>query len=300
MGQRHSRADANPPTPRRLVLYSEHASSLPNFEAALDAARTVRCRFDFATATSRSLVEMLEGLVKRYGRFERIALASHGPTRAPPPAVDGDECKWEIAASCIMTDPCQLIEEKGVRDVLVALGRSTIDSGCVDLLSSGVLETWACPADAWPTLKGFGSIEQETGATFAASTHALAGDPLVSAEDWTMDSDDAINIKLTYFVPRAVPPGAASLTAPVRDDGASPARAEDVQIQLEPDEQHSRFVRLPPVWQHYERGATLGRGAFASVVRATRRARSHPAIPEHVAIKVVSKARSDDLEQVSE
>ena len=44
-------------------------------------------------------------------------------------------------------------------------------------------------------------IEEATHCRFAASEHALAGSPLLSEAVWTMDSDESIDLKQTYFLP---------------------------------------------------------------------------------------------------
>ena len=38
-----------PDPPARLVLYSQHAAAMDNFEAALDAVGTMKKQFDFET-----------------------------------------------------------------------------------------------------------------------------------------------------------------------------------------------------------------------------------------------------------
>ena len=58
---------------------------------------------------------------------------------------------------------------------------------------------------------------------------------------------------------------------------------------------NARLIKVSPVFQHYVLGESLGRGSFATVRVATRRAPAHVYIPERVAIKVIDKARTDDL-----
>ena len=61
---------------------------------------------------------------------------------------------------------------------------STVDGGSVDLLSCGVLGTWACPQSHWPRLRGFRSLEALAACRYNACCHALTGDPLQSEDEW--------------------------------------------------------------------------------------------------------------------
>lgn len=179
--------------PPRLVLFSEHAAEIPNFEEALRQCGTMSQQFSFEHATSTDLVGMIAALVSQHGLFERVAFAQHGPKR-PPPAEPSDGadvqgCFWELSQNCVMTDPCQLsLDPHPARDVLVALGRATVPGGGVDLLSCALLSTWACPRKAWPQLRGFTSIEEQTDCRFSASMHALQSDPLQSEEECSLSA----------------------------------------------------------------------------------------------------------------
>lgn len=217
-----------PSPPERLMIFSEHAAAMPNFEAALQAVGTRTLRFNFETANAADLIASIEGLVAAQGQFERIAFAQFGPEHAPQAATSEDECFWELSKNCVMTDPTQLSQaDHPARQLLVALGRATVKAGFVDLLSCGVLATWACPRRAWPTLKGFSSIEAEADCHFNASTHALAGSPLQSEDEWLMESDEALNIKQAYFLPRS-----QSLSA------------EDMQLRYA--KEHESLIRVAP------------------------------------------------------
>ena len=179
-----------------------------------------------------------------------------------------------------MTDPMQFSEKAHpVRRVLVALGHATIDGGAIDLLSCAALDTWGCPQHAWPELRVFNGVETEARCRFVACTHALDGNPLQSEEEWAMESDESVNIKQEYFLPRA---DVTSLTS-----GAS---AHCVTEQLAYAREHASLIKVAPVWQSYSLGAILGRGNFASVKYGTRRALAHPTVPKHVAIKIIDSA----------
>ena len=274
------------PTGPCLVLYSNFAAELPNFEEALRQCGTACARYDFATATAEYFSAILSRLVKEHGPFERIALAPHGPHRPPRPSIpQGHECWWELSEAVIMTDPTQLSQVRHpAREVLVALGKATVAGGCVDLLSCAILSTWACPDSMWPVLPGFRSIEEEASCSFAACAHALGADSPLSADDeWLMETNDSINIKHTYFLP---PPSKPSPLPTVLDAQLAYAQANASEIHTS------------PILEHYTLGATLGRGRFAVVHRASRRAAQHVRIPAHIAIKVIDKARTDELESV--
>ena len=73
----------------RLVLYSQHAAAMDNFEAALDAVGTMKKRFDFEAATAAQLVATIEAVAAAHGQFERIAFVPLGPQR-PPQLPTGD------------------------------------------------------------------------------------------------------------------------------------------------------------------------------------------------------------------
>ena len=56
------------------------------------------------------------------------------------------------------------------------------------------------------------------------------------------------------------------------------------------------FYRMSEVKRHYDLLETLGSGSFAIVKRATRlQPSSEVNIPEHVAIKIIDKAKVDDM-----
>jgi hypothetical protein len=66
----------------------------------------------------------------------------------------------------------------------------------------------------------------------------------------------------------------------------------------EPAEHHRSmgFYRKSEVKRYYDLLETLGGGSFAIVKRATRlRPSSEAAIPEHVAMKIIDKAKVDDM-----
>ena len=62
----------------RLVLYSEHAAEMPNFEEALSLCGTKLQRYDFATTSCEDFLAMISKLVASHGHFARIAVAPHG------------------------------------------------------------------------------------------------------------------------------------------------------------------------------------------------------------------------------
>jgi len=68
----------------------------------------------------------------------------------------------------------------------------------------------------------------------------------------------------------------------------------DHDVQVEYALEHSALIKVSPVWKNYALGPSLGRGHFANVRRARRRAKTHDCVPEHVAIKVIDKARAQD------
>lgn len=267
------------PAPR-LVLYSEHAAAVPNFEKALQQCGTKLHRFDFEASDSSDLRIVIDRLVAEHGPFDRIAFAPHGPGRPPLPAArDGQdhECWWELTKNVVMTDPCQLSsEEHPARQVLFALGSATIPGGSVDLLSCAILSTWACPQAAWPSLRGFNSIEAEADCRFTACAHALSEDPLQSEDEWLVDSDESLNIKQLYFLPQ-----------PEGKDAMSEA-------QLAYAAANAALIKVAPIWRHYVLGVMLGRGSFATVREGTRRAAHHVYIPKRVAVKVIDKHKTDD------
>lgn len=271
------------PAALRLVLFSQHAAEVPKFEEALKSCGTTLVKYDFETTTSDHFVALLKQLVKKHGHFERVALAPHGPKRPPPPSVANEDsyapgqCHWELSGSVIMTDPCQL-STKGnpARNVLVALGRATIPGGSVDLLSCSLLSTWACPPTKWPKLLGFISIEEEAECHFAACTHACEGNPLQSEDEWLMETDESRNIKAGYFLPPENQPSSISGI---------------LSTQLGYAKANASLIRVSDVFQNYAMGGVLGRGSFAMVRQATRRAEQHVYIPSQVAIKVIDKAR---------
>ena len=239
------RVSPNESAAKRLVLYSQHASEMPNFEEALRQCGTTLVRYDFETATSDHFVMLLKQLVKKHGLFERIALAPHGPNRPPPAAARPadafapGQCHWELSTSVVMTDPCQLSQQQNpARDVLVALGRATVTDGHVDLLSCSLLQTWACPASKWPTLLGFVSIEEEAACHFAASTHACEGNPLQSEDEWLMETDESRNIKQYFLPPDNQPsslPGILTTQLDYAKANASLIRVSDVfQVRASP------------------------------------------------------------------
>ena len=269
-------APARDEPPGRLVIYSEHAAELPNFEEALKMCGTQMHRYDYESTTPDNFVASIAAAVKKHGLFERIALAPHGPKRPPlapdDPRYGSTECFWELSGQCVLTDPCELNENDGpFRRVLHALGAATIDGGCVDLLSCSILNSWAFPRSAWPSLRGFSAIEEETRCSFHASTHALHGNPLQAEDEWLMETDDAQNIKLSYFLPWQ------------REAHMAYAKA------------NAALIKVAPIFQHYALGDTLGRGSFAIVREGKRRVERHAFIPERVAIKVIDKAKTNDL-----
>ena len=224
---------------RRLIVYSEYAAELPNFEQALKSCGTTLQPYKFESTTCEDFCAMLTKLVHAHGLFERIALAPHGPNHAPPPqGASGDECRWELSKMVVLSDPCELSrEDSEVRKVLCALGRSTICGGRVDLLSCSVLSTWACPRSSWPKLRGFAAIEEEADCRFAASTHALDGDPLQSEEEWLMETDASQNIKLHYFLPQNHFEEASELPG-LRD------------VQLQYAKANASLIKVAPVFEH--------------------------------------------------
>jgi len=273
----------------RLVLYSEHAAELPQFEEALQgvSAYTVGVRYKFSdqrtgAVAASELLALLRGLVKKHtgGKgFTSVALIQHGPNRPPEALKAGEECRWELTANLVLTDPAQLLKEDDpVRRVMVALGSATVPGGRVDLLSCALLKTWACPEHKWPQLMPFVPIETETSCHFTASEHLLDAEAWASEDDWAMESDAAVDIKASYFLP---PEDAAPLG----------------------------LLRVSAMHKKYNLGEVLGRGQFAVVRHATLRtpaasyaksARSvqdagalTAALPAGVAIKVIDKAKCE-------
>ena len=325
MGGIVSTRKAAPARAQRLMLYSEHAAEVQKFEEALKACGTVHIQFSFEHATADALTQLISRAVKTHGLFERIGVAPHGPNRGPPMHLaqsigDGADCApWELAANIVLTDPIELTRDSHpVHQVLMALGRATVDGGAVDLLSCSLLSTWACPQSAWPRLRGFSQLEEAAKCVFNASTHALAGSPLQSEDFWFMESDDSINLKQTYFLPSG-----SSTEHIISEEQLAYARA------------HPELVRIAQLNQNYILGETLGKGNFAVVKNATKRAdaaifdtavgtdatpkeeeeaedsqhcvspsRRRPRrldrreIPQHVAIKMVDKGKAEDMDTI--
>lgn len=312
--------------PKRLMLYSEHAAQTPSFEEALRACGTIHAQFSFEHGTVADLTKQLAALVKQHGAFERVGFAPHGPNHPPSDAasIAEDEpwdCpQWELTKHVVLSDPVQLARENHpANQVLVALGRATIVDGTVDLFSCPLLKGWACPQSAWPRLRGFSQIEEATHCRFAASEHALAGSPLLSEAVWTMDSDESIDLKQTYFLPD-------DPENTVKGERRSSRRMSQAQVSWaknRPD-----LIRISPVLGAYDLGDRLGAGNFAVVRRAMRRTdaeslRDDPEdaeggiplsevepsrrvprrprrgeIPSEVAIKVIDKAKALDLASI--
>ncbi len=290
MGGGSSKPD--PAISRRLIIYSELTTQLPGFTDVMKAIAPAVVGWQYCFAGPKAtdadqFVAQLSKLVKQYtqGRgFESIALITHGP-KPPAPPPEGEDCLWELSGRIVLTDPSHLLRDShAVNQVMRVLGGSTTRGGRVDLLTCGVLNTWACPEHKFPQLMPFASIEESTSSTFVASTHLLDLETWSSDDGWPMDSDNSVDIKASYFLP---PTGAA----------AAPG-----------------LLKVSELHRKWKLGRVLGRGQFAVVHHATLRA--PPADPvamaaakgappaltvqlssdvprEGVAIKVIDKARCE-------
>jgi hypothetical protein len=228
---------------KRLVLYSEHAAELPAFVEALraNAMRVVSSPYSFEAASADSLRQQVAKLAKQHGRFLSIALCPLGPNRAPGTydEAEMEDCHWELSAQLVLKQASGLLRvDNPCRQVLEALGKATVDGGRVDLLSCGLIGTWACPESAFPSLMPLAPICESAGCCFTASKHMLTGNPIESEDEWPMDSDVTVDVRATYFLPPAGEP--------------------------------SRF-RVSELQRRYALGDELGRGAYAVVRRAVRR-----------------------------
>lgn len=236
---------------KRLVLYSNFAAELPSFVEALreNADSVTSAQYSFSTATAETLKALIAKLVKQNGRFASAALCPLGPNRPPasPNEADFEDCKWELSERLVLTQASQLLRpDSPVRAVLEALGKAVVDDGRVDLLSCGLIGTWACPPTGYPTLMPFAPICEASSCRFSASRYMLLGNPIEAEDDWPMESDETIDARSTYFLPPAgydaTPEGALS----------------------------SKF-RVSALRKRYVLGEELGRGQFAMVRRAVRR-----------------------------
>ena len=273
---RRTSSEHSQAVPKRLFLYTERSAALPRLEASLvdNIEHCVSVQYEYGdwagTSGARAveLVALVQRQVWRHGRFLSVAIAPLGPMHQPEGTAEGEDCRWQVSQSIVLTNPSDLLQRSHpMRVVMEALGHATIAGGRVDLLSCGMLRTWACPEHVWPRLLPLAAIEEATQSTFAASEHMCVGDPLDGDGEWPMESDATVDIRALYL--RA--PAAAAVPSDGRDGSE---RSHSVEGSVAPGALlqsrgalHQQYALGPSV-----RGTPLGRGSFARMRYATRRA----------------------------
>lgn len=269
MGGGASKASVTKDRSKRLFLYSEHALGLRGLEAALqDNPHTVGSSYPFETSDEQTLPLLLKKLCRQHGRFSSIAVASHGPTRPPSPPRDDETFRWSLSKHVVLTDPTEL-QTPGTpfRSVLEAFGMAVVDNGRVDLLSCGLVGTWAAPPKAFPSVMILGPIEEKTSCRFTAAKNLFAhgGNDIAAAEEWPMDTNEIVDVRASYFLP------------PEQGGVATSCTLKESQLR-----------------QRYVLGDELGRGNFAVVHRAERReafANKHALPLQPLALKAIDLAK---------
>ena len=115
-----------------------------------------------------------------------LVIANHGP----PATADGG-FEWAITSGIKITSAAELQDpQNGVRRVLEALAKATVEGGRVDLFACNLLAS----EEGKAVLK---EIEAATATNFAASTNKT-GNPTKDDSDWVMESDN-VDVKGLYF-----------------------------------------------------------------------------------------------------
>ena len=170
------------------MLYSDRTPDRLDFEKCVKVAK-LGYKFENAEATADVLVKVIECAARNLSAsgagFKSIALANHGPA-----AAEGS-FEWSITSTIKLTSAGELKDpQNGVRRVLEALAKATVDGGRVDLFACNLLKTEEGKAV-------FKEIEAATKTNFAASTNKT-GNPTQKDSDWVMESD-GVNVRDLYF-----------------------------------------------------------------------------------------------------
>ena len=172
----------------RFVLYSDRTPDRLDFEKCVKVAKL---GYAFENEGSvDELVQMIERAVRDLSAsgagFQSVALANHGPAAA----ADGG-FEWAITSTIKLANAAELQDpQNGVRRVLEALAKATVDGGRVDLFACNLLAT----EEGKAVLK---EIEAVTKTNFAASTNKT-GNPTQKDSDWVMESD-GVDVRDLYF-----------------------------------------------------------------------------------------------------
>ncbi len=173
----------------RFVLYSDRTPDRLDFEKCVKVAK-LGYKFENAEGTADGLVKVIEHAARNLSAsgagFQSVALANHGPAAA----ADGG-FEWAITSGIKLTSAAELKDpQNGVRRVLEALAKATVDGGRVDLFACNLLAT----EEGKAVLK---EIEAATNTNFAASTNKT-GNPTQADSDWVMESD-GVDVRDLYF-----------------------------------------------------------------------------------------------------
>ena len=172
-----------------FVLYSDRTPDRLDFEKCVKVAK-LGYAFENAEGTADVLVKVIECAARDLSAsgagFQSVALANHGPAAA----ADGG-FEWAITSTIKLTSADELQDpQNGVRRVLEALAKATVDGGRVDLFACNLLAT----EEGKAVLK---EIEAATKTNFAASTNKT-GNPTQKDSDWVMESD-GVDVRDLYF-----------------------------------------------------------------------------------------------------